>query len=221
MAWALVQSKIMQTLADPGGTTFDSTPTTGNLLLAVTHNTTNTSIPTVSDSGGNWTILVGTGVSGANSQSIFGKIAVSSQPTAISCDVGAATTGMSLYEFSGNYNDVSTIVHQSSSGPFTSVTTTSGGPPSITTTTAGCLIFTTLGTNNTITGPSLSDGTFTAGQAGPSGAIESVDYYKLDAATGTYNPSFTWTTSRSAHQLIVALLPAATGSTAGLLPILW
>lgn len=114
-----------------------------------------------------------------------------------------------IYEFSGLQQSggaltIANVVAKLKGGPAgttgTTATTNSGSQPSLT----GMygpesLIFSQLECiGGTITSPTFSDGTFTAGQAGPSGGIRLVDYYKLSSAPdATYNGSFSWTTSRA------------------------
>ncbi len=210
MAWSFVQSKITGALADPQTVVYDSTPTTGNLLLASVWDNSGANTPTVSDSGGNWSQIASQAGS-VRSLLLYGKIAVSSQPTSIQSDRSTDQTLMNLYEFSGNQASLTGIVDQASGASIASSVNTSGSQPSITSTVADCLIFSMIGWNSAVTVPVFSDGTFTAGQVGPVGTIQLADWYKASSGTGTFNPSVSWTTARACIQLITSIKPAAVG----------
>ena len=134
-AAALVQ-KTSNTTGGNGGTTltatYASTPTQGNLLVAVMGADIATAINTPSG----WTLAVFAS-STAESQAIYYKIAGASEATAVTITtVGSAGLGLHLYEYSGIATTAPLDVASTTSG-----TGTATNGVSITTTGANDLIF--------------------------------------------------------------------------------
>ncbi len=200
MAYTLAQSKISAALADDVAVVYDSTPTTGHLLLASVMNGTGSSVPTVADSNASWTLLNSRTSAETSTRSIalYGRIAVGSQPTTITATTGGAEQAtMNLYAFAGGPATIHGIVQLAATAGGTTAVTNTGSQPSLVAERHGSLIFSQLGVaGGVITAPSTPSG-FTLGQAGPSGGIRSVDSYLLASVLGTtYNPDYSWTTSR-------------------------
>lgn len=203
MAFALVRSTISPTVGASITPTFGGTPTAGNLLLCSAGNQTNSTAPTCSDSNGNWTLLASmTGQS--RWLGLFGLIAVASQPTVVTVAQGASSMVGNIYEFSGLIQGGITMANI--------VAILKGGPASANgasgTATTGASITGAQGpddlifhqamvTGGAVTVPTFSDGTFTAGQQGPT-LIRLMDHYKLSSTPDTvYNGTGGWTTARN------------------------
>jgi hypothetical protein len=189
--------------------TYAGTPTTGSLLLAGVAVAGTGSHPTVADSNGSWTEIIFNqdGVS-TRSAALFGKIAVASQPTVITATRASATLMyINLYEFTG----ASTLFTTGAQTPLDG-SGTSTGACNVTTTDAGSLLMAAAFTSGTITSVTES-GAYTMSQSNAVGAIRFIDAYYLPGATGTYTPTFAWTTSRNYAEVNVEFFPAAAAGT--------
>lgn len=215
MAYALVQGTNNNVGASPLAVSFTNTPVAGNLMLCSIINQSSQTMPTVSDSGGNWTLLNSKAHSTTSKLYLFGKIAVTAQPKAITATQAGDQFYMSLYEFSGNVAIITSIIDASNSADNTAggVTTTSGSQPSVTATNANDLLFTQVAWPATVTAPSATasgGAAMQAGQSAVAGAIKLFDAYAFQATTGTFSPYVTWTTAHSWTQMTTALLPTPT-----------
>ncbi len=183
-------------------------------MLCSVINESSTTLPTISDTNGNWTLLNSVTHSTTAVLCLFGKIAVASQPRAITATQATANIFMSLYEFSGNIANIALVVDSAATAnTATAGTSTSGSQPSLTTTNSNDLLLTQMGWPSPITAPTAvtSGGTtLVAGQSASTGSIKLSDAYAIESATGTFNPYWTWTGSHSWSQLTTALVPQPT-----------
>ncbi len=189
--------------------TYSATPYAGDLLIACVGNATNTSVPMVSDSNGDWTLLASDNITVAGQAvAIYATKATATQPTTISTNGYAisAKTYLNVNEFRGNPSTVVGIIDASASKEdSTAVFSTSGLQPSVTTTNNGDLILSVImlnSANSSVT---------------PSGSYTSLfnnsnlmyGCYLVTTSTGSYNPYFSWSTNtRKFQQVTVALFPA-------------
>jgi hypothetical protein len=214
MAYTLIQGSNNTNGASPVTLSFTNTPAAGNLMLCSVVNQSNTTVPTVSDTNGNWTLLNSVAHSTTAVLCLFGKIAVTAQPRAITVTQSTSNIFLSLYEFSGNIASIASVLDRAATAnTATAGTSTSGSQPSLTTTNPNDLLFTQMGWPSIITAPvAVTSGgaAMVAGQSASTGSIKLSDAYAVETTTGTFNPYWTWTGSHSWSQLTTALLPAPT-----------
>lgn len=211
MAYSLISGNNAQGEGtSPLSVSYPSTPATGSLLIAVMKRNSQSGTPGVTDGNSNaFTILKSLNYNTASSQLvIFGFIATASQSKALTTS-GAGTHFLDIYEFDysgGTLPAIGSILDGTPvSATAASGTSTSGSAPSMTTGNANSLLFTAIGWSTTVTVPSFTSATLL--QSNASGLIQMADAYQIEASTGTYNPSSSWTSSRAWGQITLALLP--------------
>ena len=189
--------------------TYPGTPTQGNLLLAWVSVGGTASHPTCADADGSWTeVEYNQDSTATRSLTLFSKIAVASQPTAITATRASATLmDISIYEYSGT-----------SATPIGVTTETDGtgtstiGHTGILITDAGSLIVTGVFTSATVTSTSVNS-SFTKLFDNPTGAIRLIDAFRVPGSIATYTPIFSWTTSRNWAAISAEFLPAVVAPT--------
>lgn len=229
MAWAATPQQSVQGV---GTTAVAATaslvaPQSGATLLAWVGNTTSTTRPVVSDTvNGTWTCLTENNVT-ATLQGIwlFAVINTAATNSTVSSTLAGAKTYLSVAEWRGgpatlgsvNVNTAGGILDVNASSTANNTAAVSqNAAPSVTTVTSTDLVVAGIFLNNTAGGNTVPTNSFTLGQQNPnSTAWFMADAFRLPGATGTFNPSFTWVSSRKFQATTVALLDTVTVPTAG------
>jgi len=221
MAYAVVQNNSANSNYGTGSVVvpIQNTPAQGNLIIvSIRNGTNNSTLTSVVDGNSNaFTKLSAfANFTGSNRIDHYGLIAGASQSTSFTATLSGAGLAGIAYEFSGNPSSIAGIVDVTGTGgSATSVTTTNGVQPSAVTTNSGDLILTSIELSNT-GGTSVWSPTDAFTQLQQFSDLMA-DAYLIPGITGTYNPSFSWTTARVCNQILTALKPAVTPSTSGLL----
>lgn len=214
MAWSLVQKASSNGTVASGGTlSFGSAPAQYDLLVALLKTTS--AFSAVSDTlNGNWSqAFIAKNGSGLWVPCCY-MVAGASQPEAV--EQSGATAYMDIYEFSGNSRSLVGVLDQAAtnngtgsnnSADLASITTgASNGTELII---AACGLSGTSGTAS----PTVNQG-LTVGEVNPaSTSAELMDGYLLTGAESTtYDPEWTWTTSRTFACGVASFKPPSTKS---------
>lgn len=143
---------------------------------------------------------------GAQSVSIFYKVADGTETTITSTGTAATQMRTHIYEYTGNANPVVVDQTNGNTSGVTSVTTIASG--NITTTNASDLLFVALGTGGSTSAYSFTN-SFNTRQSDVS-ASRLCDADQIVAVTGTYGTTASWTTSVRAGIAIAGFQAAAT-----------
>jgi hypothetical protein len=208
--------------------TLASAPVANNLLLFVVANSSINGVATgVSDGTNSATALANSG-GVTRHLDIYGYIGTSTATTWTATGPSTAQLNMLIYEFSGAPASITGITDVSAIPAATTTALSDAGSgaqqPSIITTNANDLIITVCVASNRLTTPttlSSSLGTFIGGVSGTSTADQysttAADQfansgYSIVAATGTYAPIITWSTTTRAVIAITIALKAGVGA---------
>ena len=195
-------------------TAYATTPTTGNLLVAVVNLVGTASLvtaATVSDSNGNWTQIANVQPAVGHEVGIYYQIAAASQPTAITATgtvVVTVSAHLAIHEYSGIVN--ASPVDTSNTASNASATTSPGASITTAAPNAFDLIFSAAGEVGNNGGGLSVDSSFNLITSG----ARIIDADRIPLAIGTYNPKFTWTTARQVGQVTVAFKARRSGELA-------
>ena len=181
--------------------TYGSTPTNGNLLIAVLGTQGSTGTPT---GGSGWNLIVHENGANVRCISIWWKAAGAGEPTAHQFDLTSGTVmHLGLYEYSGM--NVSSPVDQfDKDGNGSNVTDSTVTTTAVTTTVADTLLIYGIFMNGTHGGASSWTNSFTEETETSRLAVAS----RIVSATGTYETDPTWVTPRQYGDAIVAFKKA-------------
>lgn len=197
MALALQQAAVKNTSATTTvSTALGSSPTTGNILVAVVASNVAAASTSMTSPGTGWSTIVQQNTNANNSVSIFARVVVAAESATYTATATAATTMfLTVYEISGAPATVAEAIQYSNSNTSgaSSVATLSVGTLSPPAGHSGLSINGIFWQGGTTTSQSI-DGTFSIVGTG---TIRGTSAHLVIAATsGSYNPSYSWTTSR-------------------------
>jgi len=213
MALALQQAAVKNTSATTTvSTALVSSPTTGNIVVAVVGSSVAGSVTSMSAPASGWTTVVQQDTNSGNNVSIFARVvAAAESATYTATATGAGTMFLTVYEISGAPATVAEAIRYSNSfnSGATSVATLSVGTLSPPAGHSGLSINGIWFQGGNTTAQSI-DGTFSIVGTG---TIRGTSAHLVIAATsGSYNPSYSWTTSRpsAAASIMVLARPTIT-----------
>lgn len=196
MAVSLVQSKVGTNTNDDITLVFDSTPVSGNLLVAVYSQFGVNGL----DAMTGWTLIRDVQHSGGSNRIVaWYKIAGASESTSVTAGAtGGATSDLAIYEFSGI--DATPLDKDNGNDGGYSVTSLQPGTTG-TLTQANEVAITAVCTGSSNGGSEAIDSGFTL--VGASTLTRSLHGYKIVSATTALNPTLSWATARNCTAIIM------------------
>jgi len=219
MAIALAQAGVKNTSGSATvSTTLVSTPTVGNIVVVVVGANVAGSVTSMTTPATGWTTIVQRDTDASNNVSIFARVvAVSESSTYTASATSAGTMFLSVYEISGAQATVALAVSANNSN--------SSGATTVTTLSVGSITPTAGKNRLSINGIWYQGGTTTAQSIDGgfsiigTGTIRGTSAHLVIASTsGTYNPSYSWTTLRPTAT--VSCMVVAVASEVDYLPLL-
>ena len=177
-------------------TTLVSSPTTGNIIVAVVGANVSNTATSMSTPATGWTKVVAQDTNGANNTTIFARVVGAGEAAGYTARATSATVmSLSIYELSGAAATVAEAIQYSNSN--------TSGASSVATLSVGSITPPAGHSAVSINGIWWQGGTTTAQSINSSFTIATTgtlrgdsSHLVISATSGSYNPTYSWTTSR-------------------------